>query len=852
MSSSTMSTQAPAIDPGNIGGVTNKEKKIMVEITHLIEQCASDLSYENPILSTASFSVQDSMAALELMDPKMDCCEIPMSQVAPFGAEVASDDLMVFPRPAPRGLNDPIAPLPWKTLTLRDAAWIGLESLARLESFLSGASAVESTFTCLYLHSPVLANMKLHLSISPEETSLTERFGYLVMDLPKPQQQLVGQNDEGTPAQYAVFAMSLAFLELTDVVRNICTNADIYEEEDFSVNTYGIPIYADRDEHTVVSLLKDVIAIFVDLKGPDQDADPSKQAILLILRFQLDFLTACTTMVRYHSFDRCTSRPASLSICLSVQGGLSSDNTLEAAVETKRVVLSGRQCLEQLRDILKRMREEESDHDKALIKSAFDSFVNRPLVGNAPVRKVIFNHVEDSIPVLIKVISEIDWSVCDFLIRGDTLGRIRRMLERVSSSSVNILSRSLIVLNLYFDEKLLGKMSMPDLVLHHMRQLSHVPDAVFQETYGEAFLHRLAKPVYDTLKLLTLNRNRQRTYMEAMMLQDWSALQQEAQAVDANFQKESQSVDLGTPYFTHYVLSTTLMLLDLYVTLGIEHKLFHGSHDLAIAFWYRDFLLSSQLNNSTTMRRTKMLATAREQLQQQQLQQQSELVKSSRGGKKKGGKHHSKKGSNGNKTDNASKLEDLEDEIEILMLGVKRGLSRGLVRVSWCWNQNMMKMRQNVPLLKILVFSRCQFIAALTQAGMVKPEAFEFTSHEQRFSKRFDAFSFFLQPPPLTYIDFCHGSDFSRVSQQDLVISTSECFKASKEIIDKLLVQIADIEACYRPIQEEELRELAKVCVGNSVFVQRLVQMVDATGKAKGTVSFDLSTHKRFCTIKLA
>ena len=84
------------------------------------------------------------------------------------------------------------------------------------------------------------------------------------------------------------------------------------------------------------------------------------------------------------------------------------------------------------------------------------------------------------------------------------------------------------------------------------------------------------------------------------------------------------------------------------------------------------------------------------------------------------------------------------------------------------------------------------------------------------------------------------------------MVSTSECFNVSRTMVDKLLWQLPSIDPVYLPMQEKELRQLAKVCIGNSVYVQKLRQVVDADGKAKGEVSFDLETHHHYCTTKLS
>lgn len=136
------------------------EEEALVDITSLIQECASSLSFSNPILcNEESFSLHDSMAALELMDRKMDCCELSASLLHPNN----DADVIIPPRSIPTGLEDEVAPLPWNELTIKDAAAIALEILPLLESLLRGTSVAESTYTCLYAHNAVLSEMKERL-----------------------------------------------------------------------------------------------------------------------------------------------------------------------------------------------------------------------------------------------------------------------------------------------------------------------------------------------------------------------------------------------------------------------------------------------------------------------------------------------------------------------------------------------------------------------------------------------------------------------------------------------------------------------------------------------------------------
>jgi hypothetical protein len=580
----------------------------LVDITSLIDDCAASLTLSNPILcDEENFSLHDSMAALEIMDHKMDCCELPGNLVNPHN----DPDVSVPPRRIPSGLDDEIAPLPWNTLTIQDATDIGLEILIRLEALLSGASVAESTYTCLYAHNAVLCDMRQRLHEQP--SSLTEQFGALLKIQPA--------------AQMLVYAQVLALVEISDVVRSIILHADIYEEEDFSINTFGLQPYPDTNAAQTILFLEDAIQVLRDMD------EENVEELYLMLSFEVKFLLTCTSLAK-----------------------LTDGPIHQLTHDAKAVIESGVKNLEQLQIILDSRVESNDSSPSRLIAECFDSFVYRPLVGSSPVRKVSFRRPEESVKILSKILSDMSWAVCDTLLFGSSLLYIRRMLNRVSVSSVNILSRSLIVLNLYFDDRLLGQHLIAYLIGRDIEQMAGIPSALLGSKYSRAFLSRLAKPVYDTLKLLVLNRNRQRTYMEVVMFNDWSSLQQEAHIVDANHGQEFSVGVTLPPYFTQYTLYFTILLMEHYVALGIELSLFVGQHDLSTAFWYRDFLLASLLNTMSSLRNFKGISKQIEETF---------------------GKSAIRK-SNGQIEPT---VEELHCEMDMIIIDLKRNLCRGLVKV---------------------------------------------------------------------------------------------------------------------------------------------------------------------------
>ncbi|CAJ1969280.1 unnamed protein product [Cylindrotheca closterium] len=749
--------------------IPEEAEKEMVDITTILDDAAKSLTVSNPMLcNTDRFNLQDAMAALEVMDPKMDCCEIPISEVAPFGVKVDdNNDRLVFPRPVPTGLDDAVDPLPWDGLTNLDAAHILVENMIRLESLLGGASVVESTYTCLYAHKPVVTDMKQRL------------IGPVSNDDGKEKQSM-----KGTLAQNVVYASTLIILELTDSIRSIILNADIYEEEDFTVSTYSIDVFNDRDEGSVVNIVANTLEYMVS-EVDDKDKD-EVDVIAQLLKYKLDLLAMCTTMAR-------------------LNGG----NVRQAIEKVQRMAKQSLQALEKLCPTIERLEKRKPDSAKTTIRRVFDSHVNRPLVGNAPVRAIRFQTLPDTMSFFVKFTRDLDWALCRMLLKGDSLDRIRRMLFVISVSELNILIQSLVVLNLYFDEKIFGQHPLPALITKSMQRQFHLPDTIFNNQYSGAFITRMAKPMYDILKVMVLNRQRQRAYIDAVMLIDWTTLIQEAQLVDSALKQENPG---AAPYFTLYALTISIFLMDHTVALGLELDLFCSEYEIAVVYWYRDYLLSSLITQLSTIRQLKNAHKAAEA-------QMAEAKSKIQRGKKKGGKHN-KKAAN---TVALPTAEDIEDDYEFLLMNLRRGLCRGTVR----------------------------FMAAVNQAGLIKEIDFEFTSKEKIFEKRFEAFQVMPQPPPLTYADYKQGSDFSSVDQKELLNSASECFKTSKTMVDKLESQLKVIDSDFVSASENDLRQLAKICVGNTIYLAKLTQMVAENGKSSGGLAIDMETSVQFCTIKI-
>jgi hypothetical protein len=143
-----------------------------------------------------------------------------------------------------------------------------------------------------------------------------------------------------------------------------------------------------------------------------------------------------------------------------------------------------------------------------------------------------------------------------------------------------------------------------------------------------------------------------------------------------------------------------------------------------------------------------------------------------------------------------------------------------------------------------------------------------FTTHQQRFEKRYEAFRTIPHPPPLTYEDYVRGTDFSTVASDDLVASATNCFRSAKGSIDWLLgaivVEGGDKPATalpekrhdddlYIPIRRQEILQLAKVCVHNLLCFHKLTSICGPHPPEKSkSVRLEFNAHKQYCTLGIA
>ena len=114
-----------------------------------------------------------------------------------------------------------------------------------------------------------------------------------------------------------------------------------------------------------------------------------------------------------------------------------------------------------------------------------------------------------------------------------------------------------------------------------MRQQCTVPKLLIRDG---AWTMRLAKPLYDTLKGLCLNRHRERGFTDSVLPPAFRILQYEAATMDERFREQHGLDPATTPsYATNYVILNTIRLMERHMGLGIELALYSNWYDLSTA-----------------------------------------------------------------------------------------------------------------------------------------------------------------------------------------------------------------------------------------------------------------------------
>ena len=169
------------------------------EVTPAFLSACQDLAL-GELLHDEMFGLFEAMSAIEMMDPKMDAgmlCNRANNVPVTWEEAVESGDVVLT------------------GLETRDVIILVDQTLSCLVTWLEGHSLAQTVMTNLYLHHP-------------------DRLQCVVLR-----------------------AISVAFLKIVDVIKDIISKAGVFEEEDFQPHTYGFRLGQDVSEQRCLAGLRE-------------------------------------------------------------------------------------------------------------------------------------------------------------------------------------------------------------------------------------------------------------------------------------------------------------------------------------------------------------------------------------------------------------------------------------------------------------------------------------------------------------------------------------------------------------------------------------------------------------------
>eukprot|EP00903_Cladosiphon_okamuranus_P014294 g13276.t1 len=467
---------------------------------------------------------------------------------------------------------------------------------------------------------------------------------------------------------------------------------------------------------------------------------------------------------------------------------------------------------------------------------AFEAEMNRHLLGSSPQHHVHFRRGRAEGPRALILLAREAGRACGVVRCEDLLG-VRRCLMRLFQppedavgaiiGTASLFARSVAAVCLYRQEMVLGRFDVIWFVAEAMTDVG-VPDAVVTSPSGMAFLERVGKPVYETLRMLCLNRARQRTSLELQM-QDWRTLQAYADNVDDAFQLQYGLAPTTQRYMSKWALTEVLGLMHRYLQIGVELQL-PSAHEWSGTYWYWDYVMTTKMMTEGSLREAKeQLEEVKAQIEgereQREAQEAAEAAAASApprpaltggtaaGGGGGGSKKSKKKKRGGNKN---KKPKDVAEAIAApgggggtgdrpssgtaangtaAGNGVAGGKEKRMTQktereISWAarrdWEMADMKLRQ------CLCRGTVRLVAGLESLGMMGQKAgewpeFRFTSLEIVHRERFRAFQALDSPAFQSHQTFLKAIDFDEKEAAKVVDASAECFRAARTLASDLL-----------------------------------------------------------------
>ncbi|KAI8084806.1 Mak10 subunit, NatC N-terminal acetyltransferase-domain-containing protein [Halteromyces radiatus] len=496
------------------------------DITSFLDQATQEMK-EGELIHLQSFTLFDAMSAIEIMDPRMDT-----------GMVIMEDD--GDKKGADYDIN--------QTLKPEELLWIMDQLLACEMAWLSGHSLAQTVYTCIYFH---------HVPT--------------LLDRPPP--TLTESKNLDKVMQAVLKAYILGSVKCCHHIWNEMVSGNIFEEEDFTTNLFGLSLYEtilDMDVFNDIQLALRILKVYMDSNN-----SPVLLAIYQRLNARKQFLQSLI----YLAQPQCSHINEAQTMLKKLAESLDEETAKDSTSILGSLNLGSE------------------------VKGAFDPNINRKLTSQAPPRTVSLKSHQQSYLEFSQTIQRLE-SICAITNFSSVASLMNYFTNFAGTKPYpDAFSRSKLNSLFYSDGCIFGKYPIGALVTGCVFDIIQPPPHWFQfnqsgdsELLSKAktSLHRfleqsVALPFVDYFKIQCHNRARQRRIL-CKVLGEWDILQKEARLVDKQFQ-EAEGLQNST-YFSIWVYTIQMAMMEQILLLGFELELYGDSEYITI-YWYHSYLQSA-------------------------------------------------------------------------------------------------------------------------------------------------------------------------------------------------------------------------------------------------------------------
>ncbi|KAF9210581.1 hypothetical protein BGZ59_009256 [Podila verticillata] len=602
----------------------------------------------------------------------------------------------------------------------------------------------------------------------------------------------------------------------------------VYEEEDFMTNKFGVSMFENFPLSSMAALL-DQAEYWMDHAGAQW-----------IENHEGNDASAVISAVK----DRILHVRVSLLAMYQVLSPKCSQ--FQSAIPQLQVA---RECTKRL---------QESNSLGVEIIDAFDHSIHRKLVTNTPPRAIALLTLSETFEQLDRMCEDLI-SIGQALEFTDPITLMNFFIQfGVQKPSPGAFPRSVLQTVLFDDNIIMGSRQVNEVVIEIIRETVHPLPWIFEEAVVDApgqlatiqespaaegitaakrhfhimfsdFVDKATKPFVDTLQIMGQNVSRQRRNLRKIV-QQWESLQEQAEMLDEGLhmiltqihelemaegvdeESEEQQEEAPQPfYFVSWSYHMKLWVMEWMLLLGSELELY-SSFEFSMIYGYCDIIMGAHARH---LHRVQSVIDG--EMERERKKNQDKVNAAKKKKKKKKKKPSPAVGESLSST--PTPTTPVISELTVIMPTVEQQQVTQVVRIQ----QQLVTARLNLARGTFLA------LAALTKTGYLSTTPAHLASHglndlETLYKQRFKAFHHLSSPELLSFPAYLERLECDRLDSIDILDYAAEFFNEAKRSLDDLQTlsaaeaRVSLCEDAWR----KDLKNMIRVCIGNKVGIAAL------------------------------